>query len=168
MIDVPRVLTQQLYAADPLHQKLVCLSYARHALLACRSVLGADESDSALHYLDVAESLFDGDGTMAALAEARRGYFTVKIKGSRIAEQITWISVIAVSACWQQEMMREGIVRGQFDRIDVHTVAHEGQRVVTLPHEMSTAKGQADAARARWDEATWQLTHLLETAPYPG
>jgi hypothetical protein len=168
VIDIPRVLTQQLYAADPLHQKLVCLSYARHALLACRSLLSADELDSALHYLEVAEALFDGDGTMAALAEARRGYFTVKTHGSRVAEQITWISVIAVSACWQQEMMREGIVRGQFDKIDVHTVAREGQRVVTLPNGQADLAGQALAVRARWEEAKWQLTHLLETAPFPG
>jgi hypothetical protein len=168
MIDIPRVLSQQLYAADPLHQKLLCLAYARHALVSCESLLSADELHSALRYLDIAQELFDGAGSMAALAEARRGYFTVKMHGSRLAEQITWISVIAVSACWQQEMMREGIVRGQFDKVDVHTVSREAQRIVTVPCDQSTLEGQAVAARARWDEAKWQLTHVVETAPYPG
>jgi hypothetical protein len=91
----------------------------------------------------------------------------VKVHGSRVAEQITWISVLAVSACWQQEMMREGIVHGQFDKIDVRTVAHEGQRVVTLVFGQSTLEGQAAAERARWQEARWQLIHLLETVPLP-
>ncbi|MBP2326818.1 hypothetical protein JOF56_007203 [Kibdelosporangium banguiense] len=166
MIDIPRVLTQQLYSVDEVHGKLLCLAYARHAMHECRSMLSPAELGSALAYLQIAESLFSGEGTMAALADARRGYFTVKVNGSRVAEQITWISVIAVSACWQQEMMREGIVHGQFDRIDVRTVAHEGQRVVTLPHDQSTMEGQAQATRARWEEARWQLIHLLESAPY--
>jgi hypothetical protein len=168
MIDIPRVLTQQLYTVDEVHGKLLCLAYARHAMMECRPLLSADELNSSLAYLDVAVSLFSGSGSMAALADARRGYFTVKVHGSRVAEQITWISVIAVSACWQQEMMREGIVQGQFDRIDVRTVAHEGQRVVTLQHDQSTVEGQALATRARWQEARWQLIHLLETVPLPG
>jgi hypothetical protein len=167
MIDIPRVLTQQLYAVDELHGKMLCLAYARHAMLECRPLLSSAELDSSLAYLDVAVSLFSGSGTMSALADARRGYFTVKVHGSRVAEQITWISVLAVSACWQQEMMREGIVHGQFDKIDVRTVAHEGQRVVTLVFDQSTQEGQASARQARWQEARWQLIHLLETVPLP-
>lgn len=150
MISVPKVLEQQLRTVDPLRGKVLSLDYAVHAHEVCHDELTPEQQDLSAIYLGTAKALFDGEASMTALADASAAHAKIRISGSRLAEEIMWVGVLAVSVCWQRELVREGLSRGELKNVTVKTVAAEAQNVVRL------FSGE--------QEATWQLIHLLETA----
>jgi hypothetical protein len=153
MIDVARILAERLRQVEWVHGRLLCLGYAEHVLGECRDALPEALRELSASYLTAAWDLLDGDGTMSALADLHRSYFTARLGGSRQAEEITWVAVLGVSACWQRELKAEGLVHSQLVDVTLLVVSEEGQRVAGRYHG------------SPWSEARWQLVHWLGTAP---
>ncbi|CAM3811903.1 hypothetical protein KIPE111705_26245 [Kibdelosporangium persicum] len=150
MVNVVKVLDQQLRTVDPLRGKVLSLAFAEHVLDVCAAELTPEQQDLSTIYLRAAKALFSGEASMTALADASDAHAKIRVHGSRLAEEIMWVAVLAVSVCWQRDLVREGLSRGELKNLTVRTVAAEAQQVVRL-----CTGGQ---------EATWQLTHLVATA----
>ncbi|ONI79663.1 hypothetical protein ALI144C_23130 [Actinosynnema sp. ALI-1.44] len=150
MITVSNVLEQQLRSVDPMRGKVLSLAFAEHVVQVCAGELTPDQQDMARVYLGTAKALFAGEASMTALADAAAAHAKVRVAGSRLAEEILWVTVLAVSVCWQRDLVREGLSRGELKNVTVRTVAAEAQTVVR----------RYTGGR----ESVWQLTHLLETA----
>jgi hypothetical protein len=153
MLDIARVLADQLRQVDTVHRKLLCLDYAQHVLQECRDVLTPEQWDLSAGYLTAARQLLDGEGgSMTALADVHHAYLR-RFDGDRRADEVAWVVLLGVSACWQRELKAEGLVQSQLVDVTVMAVSQDGQRVVG---------SHGGSSRA---EAGWQLTHLLGTAP---
>ncbi|WP_083471989.1 hypothetical protein [Kibdelosporangium phytohabitans] len=144
------MLEQQLRSVDPMRGKMLSLAFAEHVVRVCAGELTPEQQDLARIYLGTAKALFTGEASMTALADAGAAHAKVRVAGSRLAEEILWVAVLAVSVCWQRDLVREGLSRGELKNLTVRTVAAEAQTVVR----------RYTGGR----EAVWQLTHLLETA----
>ena len=150
MTTVSNVLEQQLRSVDPMRGKLLSLAYAEHAVAVCVDELTPEQQDLSRLYLATAKALFDGEASMTALSDASGAHAKIRLAGSRLAEEVLWVVVLAVSVCWQRDLVREGLSRGELKNVTVRTVAAEAQTVVRR------CTGER--------EAVWQLTHLVQTA----
>nr|WP_042179113.1 hypothetical protein [Kibdelosporangium sp. MJ126-NF4]CEL13640.1 hypothetical protein [Kibdelosporangium sp. MJ126-NF4]CTQ99326.1 hypothetical protein [Kibdelosporangium sp. MJ126-NF4] len=144
------MLEQQLRAADPMRGKVLSLAFAEHVIKVCAEELTPEQQDLSRIYLSTAKALFSGEASMTALADASGAHAKIRITGSRLAEEILWVAVLAVSVCWQRDLVREGLSRGELKNLTVRTVAAEAQTVVRRC--------------TGGPEALWQLTHVIETA----
>ena len=172
MIIIPRVLTSLLGEVDEDLGKVLALDFADRVLVRCRDSLTEDERKHAGHYLATARRLLSGEGTIAALADAHRAFFQATNRNTRLSGDITWIANLAVRVSFQRLLEESRIVLYRERRLpSAADVARQGQNVVGR-HAVQAAGDSAEPAaeiarRARWEEARWQLGHLISCVPFP-
>jgi hypothetical protein len=172
MVIVPRVLVGLLGEVDESLGEVLALDFAERALTACRDSLTGDEHEHTRAYLAAARRLLSGEGGIQALADARTAFFDARSRNTQLSDDITWVAEIAVSACFRRLMEESRIVLYRERRLStVASVAREAQTVAGR-HAAQAAGGSAEPAaeiarRARWEEARWQLGHLVSSVPFP-
>jgi hypothetical protein len=172
VIIVPRVLASLLGEVDESLGKVLALDFADRVLVACRDSLTKDEREHAGNYIMAARRLLSGEGSIAALADAHGAFFQAINRNTRLSDDITWIACLAVKVCFQRLLEESKIVLYRERRLpSVADVAREAQ-TVTGRH-MARAVGNSGepeaetARRSRWEEARWQLSHLISSVPFP-
>jgi hypothetical protein len=89
-----------------------------------------------------------------------------------LLDDITWIAYLAVRVSFQRLLEESRIVLYRERRLpSAADVARQGQNVVGR-HAVQAAGDSAEPAaeiarRARWEEARWQLGHLISCVPFP-
>ncbi|GIH18978.1 hypothetical protein [Rugosimonospora africana] len=167
MIIVPRLLTEVLESADTASAKMWSLDFADHISAACRDALAAPDVHDA--YLATARACLHGGPTTHLGAAHRRMYEYWPSRGLPL--ELAVLAAVAVKAACQRQLEAHGYlvkVRYQPTVIDVAEKAqkiagqHAGQR------QTSGAENATDTGRyARWEEARWQLLHVISTTPNP-
>jgi hypothetical protein len=173
MIIVPSVLSSLIRDLDGNDARRLALAFAERALRVCADALSTAERDSSLAYISAARDLLDGIGTVSDLGNARQAYFSARNQHTRLSDDVTWVSAIAVAACCQRRMEDAGIVMKARYVPDLMAVAKAAQAVVgrcaaAREGEPEDGDGSAVARRARWLEAKSQLLYLIESLSFSG
>lgn len=159
MIVLPRVLHELLAAADERHQKQLVLDFAEHAAIA---TMGSGLPDEYSAYLRSARDFVNGDVPIAVVAASYvRFYGALSRPGA--ARDVASLVMGAVRATCGRELHDHGAVtllskHGH----DVRSIARNAQKVVA---RWSSSCGSPEARS--WEEARWQLRHVISTAPNP-
>lgn len=168
LVVIPRVLADLLRKAGPDLQRRMALAFARHVLENSRDRV--EEYLAYCGYLDVAEAYLRGDATIGDVATSGVRFREVWIREAPagnswgpvpgLSGRVGDIVRQAVIVACQRELEVAGHVPHNRYQTHVSQIARDAQ---SLACEIASMPG----ARPRWEEARWQLLHLIEQTPNP-
>jgi hypothetical protein len=166
LIVIPQELERLLHAIDASQARSLALHYAEQTLRDEPEALPAHLLETSLSYLAAARLSLQEHDT-ANLKAAHEQYFAARHAIDDLAESVSWIASIAVSAACQREMERTGILAAKSYVPSVLDVAREGQKIAGR-RVQATGGDPAAVRAARWEQARKQLVLLVESVPFPG
>ncbi|MGW3447896.1 hypothetical protein [Streptomyces sp. NPDC001076] len=175
VIVLPRLLNELLGQVDEKRAGHLALDFAQHALgirqgeieekvmAACQECLAA--AHEAIQLGEATPRLLQAQERLYAVAERWEGNRNRLATGAGITVQ-----AVRVGCQRMLEEAREHVMRGSL--ITCQDLAREIQSDIgawcaeRTPHKGDDRRHAA--RRARWEEARWQVRHIIETEPAPG
>jgi hypothetical protein len=134
-------------------------------------VRGSDPFRAIHHaYLSYARACLQG-GPISDLATAHRRIYEHWPSRTGLPLELANLAVLAVRVACQRELEAHGYLARTHYQPTVNDIAKQAQKIAGRHTDDGHRPGAEDSAlagrHAHWEEARWQLLHVISTAPNP-